>query len=224
MKKFEEILRKQNISEDKIGLMREYACFLAEENKKYNLTRIVEPEEMANRHFLDSVVAEQYIPAGASVIDIGTGGGFPGIPLKIVRPDISLTLVDSSHKKIEFVQNGAEKIGLSVTALAKRAEELTTFRGQFDIVVSRAMAALNVLIEICIPLLKVGGTLLAYKGEDAVLEVEAAKRAMEILHCSYEIHNAGIQGRNHVILEIKKNKKTPEAYPRRFSKIKSSPL
>ena len=224
MEKFKEILRKYGIEEDKISMMAEYAVFLLEENEKYNLTRIIEPEDMALRHFIDSISACGFIPKGAKVIDVGTGGGFPGIPIKIMRPDIDLVLADSSHKKIDFVRAGASRLGLPVSAVAKRAEEMKEWRGTFDIVVSRAVAALNILCELCVPLLKTGGTLLAYKGADAGEEIERARHALIVLNCSLSVHDAGMQGREHKILEIKKQEPTPEQYPRRFSRIKKSPL
>lgn len=224
MNVFQEYLIAYGLSPQEVQKMWIYAAFLLSENEKYNLTRITEQKEMAQKHFIDSIIPEDFIPEGASVMDVGTGPGFPGIPLKIVRPDIQLTVLDSSAKKIEFVRKAAENAAVAVEALIGRAEELQEKRESFDIVVSRAVAALPILLELCMPLVKVGGKLLAYKGAIAEEELRNSKNALSILGCTAEIKNANLPEREHKIIVVTKHKKTASKFPRRYAQIKSSPL
>lgn len=212
------------LSTEIVDKMCTYSAFMLEENEKYNLTRIEEPEEIAEKHFLDSIAGAEMIADNATVLDVGTGAGFPGIPLKIVRPDIKLTVLDSSNKKINFVRMGANKTGIDVNCIVGRAEELKDFRESFDCVVSRAVASLNILLEICVPLVKTGGILLAYKGAIAEKELAGAANALNILGCTAEIVESGIAGYEHNIIKITKNKNTVSKFPRKYAQIKSSPL
>lgn len=201
-----------------------YSDFMLKENQKYNLTRIQDPIEIAEKHFLDSIAGADLIPQNASVIDVGTGAGFPGIPLKIVRPDICLTVLDSSNKKVNFVEMAAKKAEIEITAIVGRAEELSDFRESFDCVVSRAVATLPILLEICIPLLKKGGIMLAYKGATSAQELSISENALNILGCSAEIIESGLEKYKHSIIKIVKNKNTGSKFPRKYAQIKSSPL
>ena len=200
-----------------------YFKLLVEANKTTNLTRITDEQEAAKMHFFGAIELLKYIelPKGAKVIDIGTGAGFPGIPLKIARPDLDITLMDSAGKKTAFVKSAAETMGLSVTVLNKRAEEVPELRETFDFAVSRAVANLNMLTELCIPLLKTGGSLAAFKGERYNEELSEAKGAIKKLYCkTSDIHKLDTGA----IIILTKQKPTPDIYPRRFSKIKKTPL
>ena len=199
-------------------------------NKKYNLTAITEEEEVFHKHFLDSVAGEMWIKKGANVLEVGSGAGFPSLPLKIMRDDLQFTLVESTGKKCDFLKTAVEKLDLTgVRVENARAEELAkkeNYRESFDVCCARAVARLNVLAEYCLPFVKKGGMFLAYKG-DAEEEVREAKRALSVLgggeaqtH-SYELPN-GYGSRTLVL--VKKIKNTPPAYPRGQGKERKNPL
>ncbi|MBQ7054823.1 MAG: 16S rRNA (guanine(527)-N(7))-methyltransferase RsmG, partial [Oscillospiraceae bacterium] len=162
-----------------------FAQLLIEKNKVLNLTAITEPDEVVIKHFADSLTALSMIdiPQGATVIDVGTGGGFPGIPLLIARPDIKLTMLDSTRKKLDFVGFAVEELGLSANILHARAEEAGQgeLRESFDFAVSRAVAALNVLCEYCLPFVKQNGIFCAMKGSKGEEELAQAKSAISTL-------------------------------------------
>mgnify|MGYP002797082908 CR=1 FL=1 len=170
------------ISGEMEGQFKTYREMLLSWNEKMNLTAISEPDEVTVKHFLDSIAGENHIPQGASVIDVGTGAGFPGLPLKIVRKDIRLTLLDSLNKRLVFLQEIARAMQFQDIAFVhQRAEDAghtAQYREQFDIAVSRAVAPLNVLLEYCMPFVKIGGYFLAYKGKEAEMEAAAAKNAL----------------------------------------------
>lgn len=208
-----------------------YYELLIEWNEKINLTRITDREEVALKHFADSLTLVKHyeIKQNAKVIDVGTGAGFPGIPLKIIRPDISLTLLDSLNKRLNFLSTVCAEIGIEAELVHSRAEDdgrNPNLRESFDLAVSRAVARLNVLSEYCLPFVKVGGAFAAMKGPDAEEEIKEAENAVKILGGKiiksdfFELGSAG--GRTIVIAE--KLSKTPKAYPRQSSKIKSKPL
>ena len=201
----------------------EYFRLLLEANKTTNLTRITDEEQAARMHFYGAIELTKYLdlPDGTRVIDVGTGAGFPGIPLKIIRPKIDMSLMDSVGKKTDFIKAAADKTAIDVTVINGRAEQAAGMREAFDIVLSRAVAALPVLLELCVPLLKMGGSLAAFKGETYKAELADAKNALSALHCKVSSADASGDG---AIIIIKKEKPTPDKYPRRFSKIKSSPL
>lgn len=221
----EELLTINNIhcAEDTADKCEVYFNLLIEANKTTNLTRITDEQEAAKMHFFGAIELLKYLelPEGAKVIDVGTGAGFPGIPIKIARPDLDMTLMDSAGKKTAFVKNAADTMGLDVTVLNKRAEEVPEMRGSFDFAVSRAVANLNMLTELCVPLLKTGGSLAAFKGERYSEELSEAKGAIKKLYCEISaIHKLDTGA----IIVITKQKPTPDTYPRRFSKIKKTPL
>lgn len=209
-----------------------YANLLIEWNEKMNLTAITEPQEVAFKHFLDCLqfFDSVDVPRGAKIIDVGTGAGFPGLVLKIARPDIELTLLDSLNKRITFLNEVIEKLGLEgVTAIHLRAEEgarKPEFRECFDIASARAVAPLNVLSEYCLPYVKPTGQFVAMKGPAAESETEAAKTAISLLGGGEpKIFNKNIEGvgeRNIII--IKKISQTPPKYPRNSAKISKQPL
>ena len=207
-----------------------YGELLLETNKVMNLTAITDPEEIASLHFLDSaalLTLEDF--RNKSVVDVGTGAGFPGLPLRILEPTIRLTLLDSLGKRIQFLNRVCQELDLTdVACVHGRAEEFAAeHRESFDLAVSRAVAALPVLCELCLPLVRPGGKFLAMKSVDSDQELEAAKHAIETLGGAvsgvrdYEI--PGTEVRHRLIL-VEKVKKTPEKYPRMFAKIKKNPL
>jgi len=204
--------------------------FLTEENKKYNLTAITEQKEVYLKHFLDSVMGESLFSKGENVVEIGSGAGFPSIPLKIIRPDLSFTLVESTGKKCDFLRMIVDKLGLEgVKILNMRAEDaakLPIHRENYDVCCARAVARLNTLAEYCLPFVKVGGRFLAYKG-DAEEECSEAGRAISLLGggapelYSYDLpENTG----KRTIVKIYKTAHTPSKYPRGNGKERKQPL
>lgn len=159
-----------------------YARLLVQTNEKFNLTAITEPREIAIKHFLDSVLPLTMfsIPVGASLADVGTGAGFPGVPLKIMRPDLKLTLIDSLLKRVNFLKQLTEALDVEAECLHARAEDLgrVELRGKFDFVTARAVSRMEKLAGYCLPLLKPGGVLLALKGGDCEDELKAAESAI----------------------------------------------
>lgn len=195
-------------------------------NNVTNLTAITECEEVALRHFADSLTAADKIPVGATVIDVGCGGGFPTLPLAIARPDLAITALDSTAKKLVFVENMARKLSLNVKTLAARAEEIPECREIFDIATSRAVARMNLLTELCLPLVKVGGKFVAMKGASGKEELAEAEAGITKLGGAvtgidaFTLLSAG----ERVIITVDKVAPTPSAYPRPWGKIKKKPL
>ncbi|MBE6798499.1 MAG: 16S rRNA (guanine(527)-N(7))-methyltransferase RsmG [Ruminococcaceae bacterium] len=210
--------------------LQRYAELLLEWNEKINLTAITEPEEIAVKHFLDCLMFFKYVnvPEGASVIDIGTGAGFPGVVLKIARPDIKLTLLDSLQKRVNFLRTLCDELGLEdVETVHSRAEDgARILREKYDFAVARAVANLPVLSEYCIPYVKVGGSFVALKGASAASEAEAADKAIKALGGKLEavdrfsLLDSGERG----IITVKKISQTPPKYPRNPGKISKQPL
>ncbi len=215
--------------EKSIERLRCYFEMLEERNKVMNLTAISGEEDCARLHFLDSaaplLIADM---AGKSVIDVGTGAGFPGLPLKIMQPDISLTLLDSLDKRLKFLSELCTEAGINdVSFVHGRAEEPGENREKFDFAVSRAVARLSVLCEFCLPYVKVGGSFLALKGPAVTDELEEAKKAITLLGGKLErVFEYSVPGTElqHNIVVIRKLSPTPKKYPRRFALIKKSPL
>lgn len=208
-----------------------YLNMLTEWNKKMNLTAIKEPEEIVIKHFLDSAILIDAANFNEKdkIIDIGTGAGFPGVPLKIIMDYIDLTLLDSLNKRLIFLEELNNKINIDAKLIHIRAEDgarKAEYREKFDKAVSRAVASLNILSEYCLPYIKVGGEFLAMKGPNAQKEVEEAHKAIEELGARIkEIKNYTLCGNNiRNIVIIEKIKKTSEIYPRSSSKISKKPL
>lgn len=229
---FDSSINKFNIflSEEQIEKFNTYCQMLLKWNEKINLTAITDPNQIAVKHFADSIsiFAFAQINEGASVIDVGTGAGFPGIPLAIVRPDIKLTLLDSLNKRLVFLKEVTNTLGISCDIIHMRAEDggkAEHLREKFDIAVSRAVANLNVLSEYCIPFVKVGGQFIAMKGPNIEEEIRNSKNSITVLGGKIkkiESFNIGDNSRN--LLIIDKIKKTPSVYPRHGSKISKKPL
>lgn len=233
-----EIMKKwadeNEIALDEVQLERfeDYAKILVEWNEKINLTAITEPEEIAVKHFIDSltVLKAFNIKKNASIIDVGTGAGFPSVPLKIVRDDIQLTMLDSLNKRINFLNQLCDELGIKAETIHSRAEDASRnkpYRESFDIAVSRAVANLPSLCEYCIPFVKKGGSFIAMKGKDGLAELESAKNAISILGGKCKENNDYItlpDGEKRIIFIIDKVQFTPEKYPRRGVKINKLPL
>lgn len=210
------------LSDEQIDMLVRYAEILKERNKYVNLTAITDDKGIAEKHFLDSLTALCTGKVNGRIIDVGTGAGFPGLVLKIARPDIALTLLDSLNKRIVFLEDTSEALGLeNVEFIHGRAEDYgmnAQYREKFDTVVSRAVANLRVLSEWCLPFLKQGGYFLALKGPLAKEELEEARRSIYILGGEVEdVFEAHIPYTEleHKIIIIKKVRRTPSKYPRK---------
>ena len=207
-----------------------YWELLAEKNKVMNLTAITDPADVASLHFLDSAALLTLADfREKSVVDVGTGAGFPGLPLKILEPSIQLTLLDAQRKRVDFLREVCEDLGLEdVECVHGRAEEFAQQRREsFDFAVSRAVAALPVLTELCLPLVKPGGQFLAMKSVDSNEELNAAGRAVNLLGgrlekpADYSISGTNVPRRLVIMTKITE---TQKKYPRTFAKIKKNPL
>lgn len=206
--------------------LKAFAAFLKEENAKYNLTAITGEEEIISKHFYDSLVGERFLESGATVCDIGSGAGFPLIPLAVLRQDCSFTGVDSTQKKVNFINAACAKLDIkNCYAVHARAEDIKP-RESFTAVTARAVASLNTLAEYCLPILRVGGVMIAYKGSNADEELEEAKGALKILGGQAdEIYRYALPtGEARAIIAIKKISPTPAKYPRQGNKPRLKPL
>lgn len=222
-----------DVNDTMLEKFEKYREILVEYNKNMNLTGITEQREVYIKHFLDSVAIfkDGYIMDGLSVIDVGTGAGFPGIPYKICNPTIKLTLLDSLNKRINFLKEVCTNIGFDdVEFVHGRAEDFgqnEDFREKFDIATARAVANLPVLLELCIPFVKVGGFFICLKGPNAENEVEEAKNAMDVLDVKL-VENIEVslpdEELKHRILVFKKIKETLGKYPRKAGKLSKKPL
>ena len=204
-----------------------FGAALLEKNRVMNLTAITEPAAVAQLHFLDSLALLDIAPlAGSSLIDIGCGAGFPGVPLVIAEPSIRLTLLDSLAKRMNWLAEVLPELGVQAEIVTARAEEYAAQRRErYDFAVSRAVARLNVLAELCLPFVRVGGQFLAMKGALAQEEVDEARRAIRTLGGQVKkIYEYPVADTTHRVVVIQKIAPTPKQYPRAFAKIKKSPL
>lgn len=209
-----------------------YYELLVEGNTRMNLTAVLEPEEAVDRHFLDCLapVAQGLLPEGAKVVDVGTGAGFPGLPLLIARPDLKLTLVDALNKRLGFIQGVLDELGLQAEIVHMRAEDFSRkpeYREQYDIAAARAVAAVSPLMEYLLPCVRRGGFALCWKGPDISQEAEAARKAIFLLGgkarqpIGYEIPDRDWQ---HNLFIVDKVSNTPKTYPRKAGTPSKSPL
>lgn len=200
-------------------------------NEHTNLTAITEPDDIVIKHFIDSLYPMKYVDfkAGLSLADVGTGAGFPGLPLLIANPKLEVNFIDSSGKRINFIKDVLSNIGIIAQTTHERAEDAgknPDYREQYDYVTARAVAPLNVLCEYCIPLVKVGGVFVSLKGANGIEELEGAKNAIDVLGGevitaeSYKLPN----GDSRTLFVIKKISQTPTKYPRKPKKIDTRPL
>ena len=213
-----------------IPALERFGEMLVEKNKVMNLTAITEPADVATLHFLDSVAMLKEVDlAGKTMVDVGTGAGFPGVPLRIVCPAVRMTLLDSLNKRIDFLKEVCGELGYAdVDCVHGRAEEFAAkHRESFDFATSRAVANFHLLTELCLPLVKVGGTFIAMKSVDSDEELKSAEKAISILGgrvertVDYQIPGTDV---THRLVFIKKIRETPKKYPRAFAKIKKNPL
>lgn len=220
------------LSQEQLEKFRIYLDFLLLYNEHTNLTAITEPNQVVTKHFLDSLLLTKTVKfvENSSLVDIGTGAGFPGVPVKIACPQIKLSLIDSLNKRLVFLSKLSEKLQLDYEVIHKRAEECgkdVNYREKFDFVTSRAVASFNVLAEYCMPYVKVGGKFVALKGPNVEEELNNAKDAItklggKIIGKQFFDLPDGSGKRNIIIIE--KVRKTPLEYPRQGVKIAKNPL
>ena len=224
-----ELFDKYSISVDnnKLFLFEEYYKLLLYYNEKFNITAITDKKEVYLKHFIDSLLCIDKL-SGDNFLDIGSGGGFPAVPIKILKPEISMTMIEATGKKCEFLKAIISELGLkNAFVINGRCEDLAknlTYREKFDTVTSRAVAKLNTLSEYCLPFVKEGGYFVAFKG-DALEELKSSQNAIKILggKCEY-VDNLILEDAKRDIVFIKKISKTPEKYPRGNGKERKNPL
>ena len=221
-------------SEEAASRLYDLMIRMLEVNKTMNLTAITDEKAIILRHFVDSVTVSYYLPQGARVIDVGCGAGFPTLPLAIFRPDLQITALDGTAKRIRYVEETARLLSLTnVTAIAGRAEEYAqdpAYREKFDVATARAVAALPMLSELCLGFVRVGGQMVAMKAQQAADEIALSKNAIslcggalsEAVYCSLRQEDGQEEQRNLVL--ISKVANTPKKYPRHFSQISKKPL
>jgi len=210
------------LNEEQVQQFYQYMKLLIEWNEKINLTAITDPHEVILKHFVDSLTIAKHIQKGATLVDVGTGAGFPGIPLKIYRKDIKVTLVDSLNKRIHFLDEVIKQLKLEeITTIHSRAEEFgrnKKYREKFEVATSRAVANLSTLSEYLIPLIKKGGMCLCMKGSDVEEELEKGKKAIKILGGKIESIDCFCLPKSDMkrnVILIKKVENTPAKYPRK---------
>ena len=217
------------LTDGQVDILCRFGEKLLEKNQVMNLTAITEPPAVAQLHFLDCLALLTLADfSEKTVIDVGCGAGFPGVPLKIAEPSIQLTLLDSLKKRVDWLAQTLPTLGVEAQCVSARAEEYVAGRREsYDFAVSRAVARLNVLAELCLPFVKPGGYFIAMKSRDSDEEISQAAHAIGLLGgtvekiCDYPI--PGTDAAHRAVL-VRKVKKTPAGYPRRFAKIKQSPL
>ena len=207
---------------------------MLEENEKYNLTAITDIEKIILNHYADCAALADRLPKKAKIIDVGCGAGFPTLPLAIVRDDIEIFAIDSTAKRIAYVEESARLLSLSnVKCAVMRAEDgakMPEYREKFDIATARAVAEMRVLCELCLPYVKVGGSMIAMKGKNAEFELSSAKKAIATLGGGevgvdmVTLKNGKDEPLTHPFISVKKKMKTPAAYPRAYAQISKKPL
>ena len=206
---------------------------MLKENEKYNLTAIVEPEKIILSHYADSAVLALKLPRGGSVIDVGCGAGFPTLPLAILRDDLTITAMDSTAKRVDYVRMAADALGLrNVRTVTMRAEDGgrdPSMREKFDTATARAVAELRILAELCLPFVKRGGSFIAMKGKNAEFELSGAKRAIAMLGGREPmVEEVKLTSQSetltHPLIMVKKGERTPDKYPRPYAQISKKPL
>ncbi len=228
---FKEVLETYNIeiSENQYEKFLKYFEILIAENQKYNLTAITEVNEVFIKHFLDSVLCMNYAAISGKILDIGSGAGFPSIPLKILIPELEVVIIDALQKRITFLNYLVNQLEMKDVVLihARAEEKIVDYRETFDFVTARAVANMQILSELCIPYLKVSGKFIVLKGSSGYEEVASASSALKKLGCELEVdqkYNLINDMGERTCFVFKKVKQTPKKYPRNFGQIKKSPL
>lgn len=219
------------IDDNAFGRLDKYAEMLVETNKSFNLTAITEPDDVTVKHFADclALFGKVYIPENAKIIDVGTGAGFPGLVLLLTRPDIKMTFLDSTKKKLGFIQNVLDETGVKAEVVHARAEEAgqnPQYREKYDFATARAVANLTNLSEYCLPFVKVGGEFISMKSAASDDEIKSAENAIGILGGKIKTDTVFdlTEEMPRRILEIKKISQTPTKYPRPSAKIAKNPI
>ena len=215
------------LDEQTVDTLCAFGTAVVEQNKVMNLPAITEPDQVAKLHLLDSlsILAVKDL-CGKRMVDVGCGAGFPGVPVKIACPQGELTLLDSLGKRMHWLETILPTLGVEANCVTARAEEFVAgVRETYDVATSRAVARLNILLELTAPFVKVGGYVLAMKGTAAMEELEEAKRAIKTLGLKLEeVREFPVDGTAHTVIVLKKISPTPAKFPRRFAKIKQAPL
>lgn len=215
------------LKEDNVKTLCRFGEAVVEKNQVMNLTAITEPDQVAKLHLLDSISLLTLLDLkDKTMIDVGCGAGFPGVPVKIACPEVRLTLLDSLGKRMHWLEEILPTLGVEAECITARAEEaVASRREQYDVATSRAVARLNILLELTAPYVKVGGHVLAMKGTAAMEELEEAKKAIKTLGLKLvKVAQFPVDGTAHAVIVLKKIAPTPAKYPRRFAKIKQNPL
>ncbi len=221
------------LSKEKAELFFKLTERMLEENEKYNLTAITDPEKIILNHYADCAALAARVPKGARVADIGCGAGFPTLPLAILREDVEIVAIDSTAKRVGYVAATAELLGLkNIVAVAMRAEDgalKPEYRERFDVVTARAVAEMRVLTELCLGYVRVGGSFMAMKGKNAEFELTAAKRAIAVMGGrGAKVESITLTGfgeeLSHPLITVAKKERTPAGYPRPYAKISKKPL
>ena len=216
-----------SLDENRVDTLVAFGRAMVKQNEVMNLTGITDDRGVANLHLLDSLTVLSCADlSGKSIIDVGCGAGFPGVPLAIACPDAKVTLLDSLGKRMKWLESVLPTLGVSAECVTARAEEAVADRREsYDFATSRAVARLNILLELTAPYVKVGGAVLAMKGALAKEELEESRNAIKKLGLKLEyVREFPIDGTNHVVLILRKIAPTPKQFPRRFAKIKQAPL
>lgn len=222
-----------DVTEDRIEKLYNLTKIMLEVNASMNLTAITDEKAIILKHYVDSLTVSRYIPSGAKIIDVGCGAGFPCLPLAIFRPDINITALDSTAKRINYISDTAKKLEINnIYAIAARAEEYGKkdgYRESFDIATARAVAALPVLSELCLPFVKVGGAFVSMKASQGEQEALEAQNSIKI--CGGKLRSldkfdllSDVGSESRVIISISKVSPTPSKYPRHYSQISKKPL
>lgn len=213
------------LDDKKIAELLTYCDMVLEANKKFNLTAIMDINDFLVKHIVDSLAGVSEIPAGAHLCDIGAGAGFPSVPIAIARRDVTVTALDSTAKKMAFVADSAKSIGLdNLKTVSGRAEEQTALFGSFDVITARAVSSLPILLELAMPLLKVGGIFIAYKTDESELAIsQNALKTLGAKHSETKLITLP-NGDHRALIKFEKVSKTPSQFPRKYGIIKKRPL
>ena len=227
LEKLKSVLNCINVSptDEQLGKLSAYFDMVVDKNKQFNLTAITAEDDFISKHYEDSLFGMGEFPKGARVLDIGCGGGFPCVPLAILREDLQIVGLDATTKKTVFVGECARALGLdNLTTVAGRAEEQKSMFLSFDVVTARAVSSLPILVELAAPMLKVGGVFVAYKTDES--ELNMTKNALKVLNLQFDHAKVGelSNGEKRAVLVFKKVGATPLQYPRQYGTIKRKPL